>query len=489
MKTIYDFSRLTLISSAGCNLSCKYCVISQNKTSQIYSNKMQQNIIQSFKDNTFLQNTKDIYNFFEQDYSVVQEINLWGQEPTLTLPYFGQNIKDWLDTYYNWHILFLSTNMGTDPKLLLNFIKDLDNALTHKFHLIIQISYDGEYSCLHERGIDTKIIKSHYLSLISELNNFVLKNLNISFSMHGVINFNTIYNIINDDQLLIEYITDLDNTKYFLSSNIHNIGCNFIGCSLVLEQPHQTSVMDGQILNLFLQKLQIISSDLSLHFLNPIYDFLLQLSRRCHCDRLWQEQISNELNISYNPFNTSLFQNNISEFLSCGVFANELKITYNGILLNCLNNIFNTDIQFLNTNNQIDFTILKSLIEHKYYIMPLKENNQNNITNIFNIYNGIQTAFLTMYQSTINLMILLAQDKQILNNYNYDNKKLLRHAYYINCFQYCVYNRVIQSSSHYLSSIYVCRLLCNGVLDLVDEYFIENEDQIWNDINQIIKKY
>lgn len=483
MKINHNFKRLTIISSAGCNLACKYCAIAQNKTSLSYANQMQKEIIKAFEDGSFLENTKKIYQFFGQDLSIVTEIDLWGQEPTLTLPYLGEHIKDWIIAYPNWNHMFFSTNMGTDPNLLFNFILNLDKALNKSFTLKIQISYDGIYSCINERGIDPQVIKDHYITLINLLNKTVFQNLNVIFSLHGVINFDTIYALINDDNLLLEYIIDLDQTEQLLMQSIQNIGCKYAGNSLIIEQPHDTSTQDGQILSIFLQKIQMLSYDLKLTFKNPADNLLQQLINRTHYSSNWENELNDQLNLNYNSF-----KKNAANYLTCGTLESELKITYNGILLNCLNNIFNTNQETLNSENQIEYSIFNSLLEHPYYINPLSAT-QKEIENLFNIYDNISSSFLALYQSTINLMILLADDGQIHSSYKYNKEKLIYHAYRIACFQYCVYNRLTQSSSHYLSYTGVCRLFCNGLLDLMDNYFLKQGEKKWTNSNQMNRKF
>lgn len=474
MNIHHDFSRLTLISSAGCNLSCKYCVIEHNKMSSEYSHVMQKNIIQAFKDNSFLENTKKIYSFFDQDYGIVKEIHLWGQEPTTTLSYLTEHLEDWLNTYYNCSRIFFSTNMGNKPDILFNFIKTLDNVVNKPFDLSIQISYDGAYSCQNQRNINPEIIKQNYFELIDKINNLVLQHVTVSFHCHGVINFETIYDIINNDQLLLDFIQDIDQTETNMTNCIHNIGCCFKGAGFVIEYPHDTSSIDGKTIVIFLQKIKLLSSNLNLNF-PPIDVKLFQdLKYRTKSNFNIFKEIQKQLNISQNVFSINSI-NPFCSYMSCGVFNYELKITYDGILLDCLNNIFNTQKEYLNQNlSESEYNILKTFIDHNYYINPLIANKEE-IQTIFKIYDNILLSFLTLYQSTINLMILLANSNQINIEYTNNQEKLLRHAYYLLGIQFCIYNRYIKSSSHYLSYIGVCRLYCNGLLDLLDEYLSEEK--------------
>lgn len=59
MENNIDIRALTLVSSCGCNLHCKYCMI--NNSLNDCSAKLQQDTINALSDGTFLENVKKIF--------------------------------------------------------------------------------------------------------------------------------------------------------------------------------------------------------------------------------------------------------------------------------------------------------------------------------------------------------------------------------------------------------------------------------------------
>ena len=72
IKNKYD--SLCLVSSANCNLSCKYCEIAKSKKYG-YAHDLQQKIKTAFEDGSFLENTLHSYKVLRQDTSKVTFLN------------------------------------------------------------------------------------------------------------------------------------------------------------------------------------------------------------------------------------------------------------------------------------------------------------------------------------------------------------------------------------------------------------------------------
>lgn len=471
------FNALCLISSCSCNLNCNYCEISKSKESQQYSIDLQKKTIQAFKDGSFLKNVKQTYETLGYDLNDIHGLSLWGQEPTLTLPFLTLHITDWINELPNWDSLFFSTNGGTNPQILYDFILALDKNITHPFNLTIQFSYDGEWSCLNKRGINPNIIKEHLYTLISMLNEKNLFNLKINFSLHGVISFDLIKELINTNNIL-DYLIDLDKFSYLAFTKIRNKSCSIGPVSLAFQQPYKASMKDGLLLTSFIKQCLSCDKKYNFYFMNPIKSILhnwaggLNNKDQVFTEEKWKTMLSNSLILE----ETSL--KDFSEGIFCGSYKNELKIMYDGTIIGCQNNIFSTNKEKLNESNSVLKSIKENLIDNNFFLNVIsKSSNEEDIKKVFTIFEDSASSFLTTYSSIINTLILLAECGQVDRSYLRDKEKLLKHSLMVFRYNSCFYNHLMTSGSHYLESTRLCRLLCNGVLDLVEEEYniIESE--------------
>jgi sulfatase maturation enzyme AslB (radical SAM superfamily) len=57
----YKYDSICLVSSASCNLNCKYCEIARSKDVSNYANTLQEKIKKSFEDGSYLKNVAITY--------------------------------------------------------------------------------------------------------------------------------------------------------------------------------------------------------------------------------------------------------------------------------------------------------------------------------------------------------------------------------------------------------------------------------------------
>jgi len=163
----------------------------------------------------------------------------------------------------------------------------------------------------------------------------------------------------------------------------------------------------------------------------------------------------------------------MNNYLYCGNNAYELKIMYDGTLINCQNHIFERDIEFLPKDKGIESSTKRSLIDHHYFMNPLKDN-ELDMEKIFNIFlTGKKAVFDFTLEQTCILMYYLAKSHQISEFYLKDPMKLVSHAMMISCYNKCSYNNLVKTGSVYTTPASVIRMLCNGFYDLVEEYYGE----------------
>ena len=459
------YSAICLISSAGCNLNCKYCEISKSKDHS-YSDELQQKIKTAFEDGSFLLNVSKTYQILHQDFNNITFLNFWGQEPTLTLDSFRTRLEDWFNTFPNINEIFFSTNGGTDPEIIYNFICDIDKIINHDIKIGVQFSYDGEWSCLHERMIDPNLIKEHFSKLVNLLNVTQLKYAHVNFSWHGVLNFNLLYHLLETNGI-DEYLYDLDNIAFWGSNLIRNPNCKVFPLTLGLEQPYKASVDDGIALKTFLEKGLRTELKYKFYIRNPIRNLLENLVGRINSnnnifkDNLW-------IQLLIDTFNGKKIDR-----ATCSSYKTELKFMYDGTILGCQNFLFNTTKDHIIDTNPVMQSIKENAIDHNLFI---NFNNSNltieDIDKVFIRYkNHHTTSFLTAYQSILNMIILLATAGQASNEYLINKEKLFKHALMIARYNVCLFNHMITTGSTYLEPIHLCRMFCNGALDIIENEY------------------
>lgn len=461
---------LCLVASAECNLKCKYCEIAKSKDST-YSIELQKNIKSAFEDGSFLINIQKTLKALNQDFNKIHRITFWGQEPTLSLNSFRKNIQEWFNTFPNIINFFFSTNGGTDPHIIYNFIKDVDSIVTHDIQIGVQFSYDGEWSCINERMIDPNLIKKHCKELIELLNNTHLNHAQIQIVWHGVVSFDLIKYILESNTIK-NYIKDLDNTVFNASQWNHNLKCKVYPITLGLEQPYKASTDDGLALTTFIEKGLRPDVEQNLHFYNPIRNLLMTLMGRSN----FEEQVFDNTKWIQNiidMFNGVDLTRVLNKGHACGSYDHELKIMYDGTLIGCQNFLFNTTKDHIIDSDPMLRQVKENLINHNFFINLA--NSSSSIEDINKVLDRFYllhfSSFLTTYQSIVNTIIMLATAGQASQEYLTNKEKLFKHAFMIVRYNACFFNHLMTTGSTFLEPISLCRVLCNGTLDLAEEEY------------------
>ena len=136
-----ECASLSLHWSSDCNMACKYCYIDKDKKAMSSYNKQ---IREALKDGTYINNIKDVC---ENVKDAVENLSLWGAEPTINGDLFQQTIYECLDFFPNVNSIMFSTNALLGAEVLYSqFYKPLlDYAEERHRHLTfeLQLSLDG----------------------------------------------------------------------------------------------------------------------------------------------------------------------------------------------------------------------------------------------------------------------------------------------------------------------------------------------------------
>ena len=475
---------ISVITSLGCNLNCEYCRIEQAKQNNKNTAHLQTENIQALKDGTFLKNIKQVlYNIGESPITI-WDLAFWGQEPTLTLNYITDNLEDWVEVFPNWKKTMFSTNGVANGEKIVNFIKRLEDLMSHDFFLDLQVSYDGDESTENLRKANSEKIINTVKFILNELNKTHLNKVKVRIFLHGVISlelldrldsFKKIYDYNKNIQLVVEELNKIN-----LNKNVEFVP----GIGIGLEVPVDATTEYGLKLYNFVKQTNKITDKA---LFSP-YDFGIQSLVRSYYNYITNvvQQLIEQLKLKnilelieiintaedYNTFN--IINKKLSSSLWCGNAYSEIKIMYDGTLINCQNHIFDRNIEDLPTDDSIESSVKRGLATHNYYINPLKDNLEN-IRQYFSIFKDMkETGFIFMFKNTINLMYWLLQSKQIDESYN-DIEKLLRHGFYLTAFNSCSYNNLVKTGTTYVRSTGYIRFYCNGMMDCIEQiYLTEN---------------
>ena len=473
---------LSLLTSCGCNLKCEYCRIAQSVNSG--SAQLQQNTIKALQDGTYRENVKQVLFNLHQSPAAIEGIAFWGQEPTLTLHHISAHLEEWFELFPNWSQTMFSTNCIAHMDRIVEFCDRVEECSKGPFSLQIQLSYDGDYSTNNLRGASSSVIHDNIVYLITELNKRNFQKLFVRFNHHGVLSMDLLSKLQSTDEI-INYASKL----YEWGEEFYQLGSNkrvelVPDVDLGLENPVEASPEDGMRLAYFCDLCDRIGIDPYLDIakyhpvpappsvqlyasFNGTFDQIAEFLRNEH-------QIDNlDMGLDIMMQDTRLFKdfcNEMNPSMYCGNGVGELKIMWDGTLINCQNHIYETDVNLLPTDNSITNATKRALATHGYFINPLKDD-KTLVDKYFHLFNTVKfNSFEFIYKSIVNLMHFLAETGQIHESYR-DPRKIWKHALIITMQNACSYNSQIMTGSIFLKHTGFIRLYCNGFLDRAIAHF------------------
>lgn len=475
MKYISDFSieELSIIGACGCNLNCKYCHSAQAVNE--YSKQLQEQTIKALKDGSYLQNIKNVMKKLEVDPLNIHKISFWGQEPTLVLEHFTKNLKDFFELCPNINEFFTSTNGMANTDKIIDFLKTFDNLTKKHSFICIQFSYDGDYSTDNVRRANSKVVYNNLKYLIETLNTIHFNNITIALNTHGVIS-NELINHFNNNYKEIEqyfiqanekiqYLTNLNLNKSVFIKNTINFSS---------ELPINTSSIDGINWSNFIK----ICKSIGEHYPeinNPDKDSiegLLCLPRKAKKFLLKNLECSNldealDKVLAFSNKELKNYNRNLTPFLYCGEKTGSLKLLYDGTLVNCQSSLYDTNPEYINTNDKIGI-IKQFAANHHNYINPLKDKDED-IKNCCFLFETLSvSSFFYVYNQIVSLLCNLREVHQISQKFNND-KFLMKAALLLVPIHSCFFNSLISTGSYFFRDSGFLRRYCNGIIEEVLE--------------------
>ena len=456
--------RLTLYTSESCNLNCSYCIMAQQKHRQCHYSESQK-VKMSFINGQYLNTLKTAFEKLDMNPHQIYGLDLWGQEPTLTLNEFSVFFKDFYLLCPNINNLFFSTN-GTNLSPIINFINILENTINKEFKLTIQFSYDGIKNTKNQRKIEPSIITNNIKELIKYLNTRQLNNLKIKFEFHNVIDFSIIdyyTKLDTSDEEFLNYLLEFENLVTLFQNLNKNtqVQIKFFQAGLI--HPFNASTEEGQKLAQFYTRCEKIGKNLQGKFWESSFQSVLLSA------------CSYDLN-TYDFILDKIYQQSDTNYLKkvshsgCGFNYYQLKIRYDGTLVNCQNCILGLGEDSELEEKDLEHTIQKYRIKKNCYPNVLTDSDEELSNYFYQVKLLQEQSYILFYSQTVNLLLLLLETKQIDESYR-DFNKLLKHAYYVSNWNLCSANNIIETGSVIGRTLGRCRFGCNGFLDIVEKYY------------------
>lgn len=463
---------LTLISSESCNLNCSYCIMAKSihaKNKKIETEKIKQ----SFNDGTYLKNIKDICTKYNIDPLGVESLDLWGQEPTLTLNEFGNSFKDLYNFFPNLSFLFFSTNGVAFPERIVNLTKTIDAIVTKPFDFAFQFSYDGYEATKNLRGIAPEIIINNIEKVILSLNEIKYNNIKIHISFHNVLSSDLInkfgLNSTENDSEFLEYLNELSSLSlhfHYLNKNpaIHVSDIFVPG----IEAPYNATAEEGKRLYNFFRKADILGKNLDINWWKHLlFKYNEHLVKDSSTDSL---DIFDALTINKLSENYADLVQQLSKGTGCGSNYYNLKVRYDGTIIHCQNAIALLNPVEYEDRTGLNYDLHRELIKHNYYPNLLKEEDELAVQKALlrgKLFKN--SSFVFFVSEILNLLVLLADSNQIDISYKDNPTKMFKHAARLAVSFMCWDNNLNITGSGFGKLIGELRFYCNGFLDLVDE--------------------
>ena len=379
-------------------------------------------------------------------------------EPTLSLPYFNEHFEDWIKTFPNLKTIEYSTNGMGNVESVIELAKLIDQYVDQEIWYKVQFSYDGIYSTNNIRHANDKIIKQSITKFMDYLNSTgSFKHMKIELSFHGVTSFEMIKMLDTPDKIH-DYFKEVDEFAYtFVDYNTNPDVYVFKKVSMNIESPYDGSAVDGINLANFIRMCQAVNwsdmrtPDPETYGLDTIG--IVAMVREAICSSIRRDGGPGETYMDYKDVLADVLDDPehipfvLQNMNYCGNNRSELKIMWDGTLVNCQNHMFEIDPENLTNDGTVSTQAKIERARTKYFLNPLTATDEEIDKNLYLFRKCNQNGFLFTYNEVLNLMYLLAKSHQIDHSYLYDKDKTMRHAFILTMIFACSYNNIIKTGS------------------------------------------
>ena len=434
---MYLITKIALISSFGCNLNCKYCILDKKKD----AGELQKETIQALQNGDFLKTIKTSLTRLSIPPDQITQLEFCGQESTLTLKYITKILPDIFNYLPNINNITLSTNGTGDPKDIIEFITAINTYHKQNLNLLIQWFYDGMDKY---RGISAVVIMRNIKTVLRQVSTINFNNMTVQMQARRIVSKELLKDLFKDNS-----IDEYYNNLYYFDKSFNydnlNIEANF--CPILeFEMPIGASKDDGENLAKFMQYDKI-----------PYSEKLLELIRQYKCT-----SFDNFCHLFLDNINlASEIIQQLNDNFYCGVNYDELIIRYDGTLASCRNMIFDTVEKF----TEIEKSWQKNNLNFNIY-----DSSNEQINNIIQIFTYNRTAWNFIIEHMMIIMKTMVNAGYIKDIYN-NEFDYFKYAFLGLTFSQCYYANLIETGSIYLQGKGFFNFFYNGYIELVEQQY------------------
>lgn len=479
LKQHVKIFKLSLQAAIACNLQCKYCIVSKNSNIP-FLKELQQKTNTALTDGSYLSNVKKALQRLEQNQGDITRFEIWGQEPTLVLPYLTPKISDWCNEFPNLELIMFSTNGMHEnwSDIIYNFAKEMDKSVKKKTRLEIQVSYDSITEDA-SRGGSEEILKNNLKLLFEKINNTYFNNIEIHIYTHAVISTQLIDLVLQDSNNINKYFDNIELFYNFLISNSLNKSVKIGPITTQYMNGSLASTEDGLRFNECCERIERflmcnkekynyfknfpLDIDFGANSLGCVVHSMPEKIRHANCNNL-EEYVN-----AFFDNHPKTFYVTASEY--CGACIHDLKIMYDGTSISCQNFLFDAYInqnkkKHIYQDNIKDQSTLFAMTNNTQCVNLLTASDEEIRKQLYwGIISTKENNMAAMTNGIANMMYLMAQTGQISNTYLMDLDKIKRHAFILAALECCYYNLTIATGSSAIHPISQIRYLCNGLMD------------------------
>lgn len=476
--------QITLFTSESCNLNCAYCDMATHIDKMKHLEEAKK-VKASLVNGEYLQTIKSTFERLEINPAQIKGVELWGQEPTLTMHELCTFFPQFYLYCNNINTLFFSTNVVSNVDKIIEFVLMLKETVDKKFTLSIQFSYDGKDFTRESRGIDPNIIVNNIRRCTKLLNELDLgPHLDIILTIHNVISDKIITKYSNPDNNaeLYDFLKEFHDLSAELMLASYNKSIRFLQASPGILTPFNATAEDGKNLCQFYKNCEEVGADLKFDNWKGLPRQIFSRAESYDKEKVYQflSQCAEIYKIS--PEDLQFF----STGLNCGFNTFSLKVRYDGILLHCQNALLGLKDEELQDKTTHDHLIQYRKVKKGFYPNILTDSDEVIDNYLYQCNLMSNASYPAAFAQISNLLMTLLYAGQVDKKYE-DRFEFLKCVYYLSFSASCPHNAMMQTGTLYSKYSGWLRLLCNGFMDIVDEEYQhylkakQTEDILYND--------
>ena len=262
------YTNLSLYFSSDCNMACTYCQINKHKPCMTANNAI---IREKMASGEYAQN---IINKFKPLKGVIDNISLWGMEPTINADLFRAAVFPLLDEYEHVSSIMFSTNSWLGYDRIYEFVAALDEYnREHDRHikLDLQISLDGP-AWINDAS-RRKGTTDNTLHVIHDLVTRLPNDLTVDIYMHTkpTLDVSFMREMVVDNSKLLEWYHFFDDLQERMAALCDNPHITLdLAQTPTLVNPGEHTQEDGRTLAAFIHALRQIDVAQFKHYKHPL---------------------------------------------------------------------------------------------------------------------------------------------------------------------------------------------------------------------------